>query len=291
MATISQTISEGITFIEKGDYSKALDVFQALYSKNPENPDVLYNYGILLNELMIFDDSLRILQKLVKIDPGYRNAKVALAFTLLHLNKSAEAERLLEEAQITDPDNTFLLRNLGTIYAKKEEFEKALELFRRAEQIEPDSRVILYGIALALFKQDKMIEASEYLQKIIDQDIDDTFDQLSKDLQREIAQKSFSQNGLRMDAVFYCLSALEKYDEMSFTQIQSVTFEISMLGRNGLDPSDSKTTYPLSSIPGEFTALQLICYMYVGFKILKPEIDIGFDLSKEYAAAKEMLQH
>jgi len=30
--------------------------------------------------------------------------------------------------------------------------------------------------------------------------------------------------------------------------------------------------------------------MYVGFKILKPEIDIGFDLSKEYSAAKAMFE-
>jgi len=288
MAKISQTINKGIALAERGDYPKALDTFRALYSKHPENPDVLYNYGLLLNELRFFVEASSILQKLVEINPGYKNAKVALAFTFLHLNKLEEAEKLLEEARITDPDNTFLLRNLGSIYAKKEEFERALELFRRAERIEPDSRPILYGIALALFRQEKMSEASEYLRKIIDQEIDDEFDQLSKDLQRDIAQKSFSQDGLRMDAVYYCLGALETYDKMSFTQIQRITFEVSMLGRSGLDPSDSKTTYPLSSIPGEFTALHLLCFMYVGFKILKPEIDIGFDLSKEYSLARAM---
>ena len=91
-----------------------------------------------------------------------------------------------------------------------------------------------------------------------------------------------------MDAVYYCLGALETYDKMSFTQIQGVTFEISMLGQSGLDPSDSKTTYSLNSIPGEFTALKLLCFMYVGFKILKPEIDMGFDLSKEYSVARTL---
>ena len=119
MTKISQTINKGITLAERGDYPKALDTFRGLHNKHPENPDVLYNYGRLLNDLRFFIEASSILQKLVEIDPGYRNAKVALAFTFLHLNKSEEAEKLLEEACITDPDNTFLLRNLGSIYAKR----------------------------------------------------------------------------------------------------------------------------------------------------------------------------
>ena len=75
---------------------------------------------------------------------------------------------------------------------------------------------------------------------------------------------------------------------MSFTEIQGINYEISMLGRTGLDPSNPKNTYQLTCIPGDFTALQLLCYMYVGFKLVNPDIDIGFDLSKEYSAAKAM---
>ena len=225
---------------------------------------MLYNYGRLLNDLR-FLLKLRVSCRSSRNRPWIQEES-GTRLHFLHLNKSEEAEKLLEEACITDPDNTFLLRNLGSIYAKREEFEKALELFRRAEQIEPNSRPTLYGIALALFKQERMSEASEYLSKIIDQDVNDEIDQLSKDLQREIAQKFFSQDGLRMDAVYYCLGALETYDKMSFTQIQGVTFEISMLGQSGLDPSDSKTTYSLNSIPGEFYCSKVALLHVRGFQ-------------------------
>ncbi len=290
MKKLSQSINEGIKYIEKGDYKKARDIFQELYKNHPENSDVLYNYGLLLNELKEFGESSEILKRLVAINPEYKNAKVALAYAYLNSKNSAEAEKLLKEARITDPNNIFLLRNLGSIYAKKGEFKEALEIFHKAEQIEPNNRPILYGIALALFHQKEFRQSSDYLEKIIAQNIDDEFDNLSKNLQREIAEKIFSKDGIRMDAVYYCLGALEIFNEMSFTQIQGITFEISMLGGIGLDPSDSNTTYELSSIPGDFTALQLLCFMYVGFKILKPEIDIGFDLSKEYSAAKAMFE-
>jgi hypothetical protein len=39
---------------------------------------------------------------------------------------------------------------------------------------------------------------------------------------------------------------------------------------------------------GEFTGLQLVSYMYVGFKIIKPEVDIGMDFSEEYKTAQEL---
>ncbi|MEI7983400.1 MAG: tetratricopeptide repeat protein, partial [Bacteroidota bacterium] len=171
---------------------------------------------------------------------------------------------------------------------QKGEYELALDIFHHAEHLEPDNRHILYGIALVLFHQMEFSSSSEYLDKIIDRNIDDEFDERSKNLQREIAGKTFQKNGLRMDAVHYCLAALEKYNEMSFTEIQGINYEISMLGRTGLDPSNPKNTYQLTCIPGDFTALQLLCYMYVGFKLVNPDIDIGFDLSKEYSAAKAM---
>ena len=93
-----------------------------------------------------------------------------------------------------------------------------------------------------------------------------------------------------MGAALYCLAAFEAFDEMSVDQIRSATFEIAMYGRQGLDPSDPARNYRLKSIPGEFSALQLLCYMYVGFKLLEPDIDIGFDLSEEFSAAKAMFQ-
>lgn len=290
MATISDTIDKGISYAERGDYPQALETFKDLLIKYPDNPDVLYNYGRLCNDLRDFGESASVLEKLVSIKPEYKNAKVALAFAYLHLKRIAEAQTLLEEARKIDPGNTFLLRNLGTIYARNGDLDKALDVFHEAERVEPESRPVLYGIALVLSRQEKVNEASDYLQKIIDQMVEDDIDRYAKDLQREIANKSFSQDGLRMDAVYYCLGALETYDKLSYGQIEDTTFEIAMIGKNGLDPSDHTTTHPLSIVEGEFTALQLLCFMYVGFKIIKPEIDIGFDLSKEYAAARAMFQ-
>ena len=51
------------------------------------------------------------------------------------------------------------------------------------------------------------------------------------------------------------------------------------------DPAEQ---YSLRSIPGEFSGLHLLCIEYVGFQIIDPKVDIGFDLAAEYAAARVM---
>jgi len=291
MSNIFNSINTGIDFLHQRKYLEAIELFQELHNNYPDNPAVLYNYGICLNELRDFIGASHLLEKVVSIDPEYENAKVALGFSYINLNKKEEAIRILEDARKTDPDNIFLLRNLGTVYAKKEEFDNALEIFKHAETLEPTSCQALYAIALVYNSQKKYSDASRYLSKIIELDTDESFTNLAKDLQREIASKSFSSNGLRMDAVHYCLGALEAYNEKSFNEIQAIAFEISLLGSQGLDPSNPDKKYQLQSMPGEFSALHLLCYMYVGFKILKPDVDIGFDLSKEFEAAEKLFNN
>ena len=86
----------------------------------------------------------------------------------------------------------------------------------------------------------------------------------------------------------YCLSAIEKFEKMSEEDVKRIGFEIAMKGRGGLDTNDPTPKYQLESLPGDFSGLNLVCYMYVAFQSIAPETDIGFDLSKEYAAAKSL---
>lgn len=290
MSEISSSINSGISLLKQGKYPEALESFQDLNHKYPDNPDVLYNFGVLLNELRDFIGAARILEKLVSLDPGYENAKVALGFSYINMNRREKAISILEEARQSDPDNLFLLQNLGSAYATAEEFENALEVFTKAESLHPTSRPIHYAIAQVLCSQSRYPDASAHLKIITEEGVDDQFDELAKDLEREISSKLFSQDGLRMDAVQYCLSALEYYNTLSFTEIQAIALEIAMVGEQGLDPSSPEPAYTLQSMKGEFTALGLLCYMYVGFKIIKPDVDIGFDLSKEFEMAEKMFE-
>ena len=61
-----------------------------------------------------------------------------------------------------------------------------------------------------------------------------------------------------------------------------------MLGPKGLSVADPSGKYTLRSLPGNFSGLQLLCIEYVGFKIIDPSVDIGFDIAAEYEEARRL---
>jgi len=83
----------------------------------------------------------------------------------------------------------------------------------------------------------------------------------------------------------YCLNPMEKFAEMPQEEVKRIASEITLKGRTGLDSNDPAQKYQLKRLPGDFSGVNLVCLMDVAFKSFAPEMDIGFDLSKEYAAA------
>ena len=63
------------------------------------------------------------------------------------------------------------------------------------------------------------------------------------------------------------------------------------MGTKGINPNDPNRKYQLRTIAGEeFTGMQLLCYMYVSWKRIAPDADMGFDLSREYEAALSLFK-
>lgn len=89
--------------------------------------------------------------------------------------------------------------------------------------------------------------------------------------------------------IMHCLGAIERFEPMSSEEIKGVSFEIGLLGVHGIDYSKSETRYSLKSIPGEqFSGLQLLSLMYVGFKKIDPTLDAGVDFQNAYDIALQM---
>ncbi len=93
----------------------------------------------------------------------------------------------------------------------------------------------------------------------------------------------------QMAVAYYCLGALEWFEGKNREQIQEVAFEISMLGRTGINPRDPDRQYKLATVPGKtFTGLHLLAWMYTGFQLFEPGLDTGLDFAKEYQMALSM---
>ena len=157
--------------------------------------------------------------------------------------------------------------------------------------IRKDSQDAWFGLAEALFVQDRREDADELFRKVIEIDASSNIAELARGRLSEIAQQTFRSKtpGVeRMDAVLYLFGAIEKFGGMSRPEVQKIGYEIAMLGTNGFDVNDSSEKYQLRSLPGRFSGLHMVCLMYAAFKIINPTADVGFDLANEYAVAEQM---
>jgi hypothetical protein len=86
----------------------------------------------------------------------------------------------------------------------------------------------------------------------------------------------------------YITGALDKFANMSSTDVQAIGVEIAILGQNGLDINNPDKKYSLRSLPGTYSGLHLCSIMYAAFKQFAPGEDVGIDFSMEYEAAVSM---
>jgi len=138
---------------------------------------------------------------------------------------------------------------------------------------------------------DDLTEADQLYRAAIALNPESSFGELARKARSRIAERHLRAAGrLRMDAVMYCLGALERFEQMPPDDVKAVGVEIALLGQRGLDINNPDVLYTLRTIPGDFTGLHLMSLMYVSFRQIFPLQDIGFDLSDEYDAALQLYE-
>ena len=282
-----------VGLLKKRRYLEAVLLMELLLSDEPDQLDYLYNLGMAYSDMGDIQRAIDILTRLIDIEPRHTNARVALGVAFMRSNQEGQAIKELQIAITQDPNNPWAHRNLGAALAKQEKFIESLPYLRRSIELNPDDQVAWYGLGQALEMTNNFDGADEAYRKVLDLDEFSQIADLSRSARSGIAQKNFRSavpNMERLDAVMYCLGALDKFKTLSLAEVQKIGFEIAILGTRGINVNDLDTSYTLRSLPGNFTGLHLLCLEYVAFKKLAPEQDIGFDLSAEYRSALTLFE-
>ena len=284
-----RAVQEIINLLKQGAYSTGEALLKGLLARYPDDPALLFNYGMLLSDNGRLREAMEILGKAVQIDPDDANSWNALGVAQSRAGDVDKAVISLKKSNDLDPGNGYTARNLGALIAKKSA-EEALPYLKKAAEILPEDQQAQYGLAFCLLQLGKSSDADVALKKAIDIDPYSEIAELCREARTTLSQKNMRSSGDRPDAVMYCLSALKKFKEVGPAQTKAITFEISMLGRSGLDINNPDKKYQLKTIPGDFTGMQLLSYMYVGLKEIEPGLDSGIDLGKEYQQALALFQ-
>ena len=115
----------------------------------------------------------------------------------------------------------------------------------------------------------------------------------AKDLRGSIASRDLraeQPEGLRQDAVSYCLQALQLFEGMEQQRFMAVLSEVAAVGQGGLQINESGTSRSLKTRPGSWSDLALACLIHVGMKRLMPDEDSGLGIGAEYEEAVRLFK-
>ncbi len=278
-----------VNLLSQGAYGQAEPILRALVAHSDEGGQVSLNLGMMLSDQNRLDEAIVNLRQSLSKNPNSANAWNALGVAYQRRKDNLFAVQALEKSHEIEPNNPYTLRNLAALLIESDP-QRSLDFLRKAASLLPDDQRTNYGLALALLRKGDTSDADKALVKTIEIAPFTEIAELCKQERTKIAQSAMRERGgnLRMDVVMYILSALEVFARDGKQKMQSITFEIAMLGRNGFDINSPDKKYSLKALPGTFSGLELVSMMYAGIKQMTPSEDAGIDFSAEYAEALKL---
>ena len=128
------TIYEGM-----GQLDEAIESLNTTLALQPNNADAHRILGRVYASRAHWDDAIREMQASVAARPSWENYR-DLGNLYFRLQRVPDAEDMFKRALDVDPNDSRSYVNLGALYASIPDNERALEYFKRANQIQPQRR-------------------------------------------------------------------------------------------------------------------------------------------------------
>ena len=279
--------------LQSGRLREALPYLEALSKQTPEDAQVLYNLGICYSELGQFDEAIIRLKRAVNLAPKHVHAWVGIGTAYYRLRKPEPAMEAFSKALEINPGDPYVRRNLGGMLTALGRPSEAVQHLRLALQDLPDDPQAMFGLANALEEvgtEQAIQEASALYKRLITEHGRSPLAEMAEKASTALAHKRLRKGvggGIRPDVVIYLQQALDLFQKVGKTNMQQIANEIAVLGRSGLDINDPTVKYRLKNLQGEFSALQLVSYLYAAFQEIDPSADMGADFAAEYAIARQ----
>ncbi|MCH7678764.1 tetratricopeptide repeat protein [candidate division KSB1 bacterium] len=124
-------------YIEANQPRQALLIYEKLLKETPDDINLLIATGNLFYIQKRFDDVVKVLKKVLEIEPDHRDAMANLALSYDSLGKTDEALTAYQKAVKANPLDKDLIFLLGVHHYNRSHFTKAIELFKQVLELSP----------------------------------------------------------------------------------------------------------------------------------------------------------
>jgi tetratricopeptide (TPR) repeat protein len=120
----------------------AFDMLDQALKKDPDQPELLYDFALTAEKLERFDLLEANLRKLIQVRPDHAHAYNALGYSFAERNlRLPEAQKLIEQALQLSPEDNFIIDSLGWVLYRQGDLKGAARELRRAYDGRPDAEI------------------------------------------------------------------------------------------------------------------------------------------------------
>ena len=134
----------------------------------PENPRLLYDLGILEDEMRLYIDADKTLAHLEQIVPNDPKVEYAVARVKLDLGQLDAAEAKIQAYLKVHPDDASAHYGLGRVYRLKTEFDQARAEFQRSIELRPLQTEAYYQLGDVELQQGNYTDALANFSKTLE---------------------------------------------------------------------------------------------------------------------------
>lgn len=136
------TVAEAQLLREANRNQDAFQLLADALQKDPDQPELLYDYALTAEKLERFDVLESHLRKLIQVRPDHAHAYNALGYSFAERNlRLSEARKLIERALELSPDDYFIMDSMGWVLYREGDLKGAAEQLRRAYTGRPDAEI------------------------------------------------------------------------------------------------------------------------------------------------------
>jgi tetratricopeptide (TPR) repeat protein len=130
-------VNVGYTYLNQGDYEKALDWTQKAIGLDPKYSIAYYNLSIIFEKMGDLNQALTMGERALEIEPKLYRAYYALGKIYLRIGRCERAEEAFRKYSITYDNSPDVHNYLGITYLCQKQYEKAKVEFERVIQNDP----------------------------------------------------------------------------------------------------------------------------------------------------------
>jgi tetratricopeptide (TPR) repeat protein len=160
---------KGMAYYEFNEFTSAIDCFDKILEKNPDDADSLYAKGSILRIIDKKQDALTLMKKTIELNPKLSLAWLTKGYIYLDLDKAEEAlESFLKVEELgRAPD---ALAGKGHSLLKLDKQNEADKCFKQLLKIDPYDPEALHGLGIIEYQNNNLKQAQDYLYKSVVQD-------------------------------------------------------------------------------------------------------------------------